>query len=52
MDDGPGLPPGFNPADSKGLGMKIVLSLVQQIGGALRIMPRDDGRGTCFMIKF
>ena len=29
VDDGPGLPAGFKPADSKGLGMKIVLSLVQ-----------------------
>ena len=52
MDDGPGLPAGFKPADSKGLGMKIVLSLVQQIGGELHIMPRDSGRGTCFMVKF
>ena len=52
MDDGPGLPAGFKPADSKGLGMKIVLSLVQQIGGELHIMPGDNGRGTCFMVKF
>jgi two-component sensor histidine kinase len=52
MDDGPGLPVGFQPADSKGLGMKIVLSLVQQIGGELHVMPRDSGRGTCFMVKF
>ena len=52
MDDGPGLPAGFNPADSKGLGMKIVLSLVQQIGGELHILPGDNGRGTRFLIKF
>jgi two-component sensor histidine kinase len=52
VDDGPGLPAGFKPADSKGLGMKIVLSLVQQIGGQLRIMPGDNGRGTRFMVKF
>ena len=52
IDDGPGLPAGFKPADSKGLGMKIVLSLVQQIGGELHIMPRDSGRGTRFMVKF
>jgi two-component sensor histidine kinase len=50
MDDGPGLPAGFKPADSKGLGMKIVLSLVQQIGGELHIIPR--GSGTRFMVKF
>ena len=52
VDDGPGLPAGFNPADSKGLGMKIVLSLVQQIGGELHILPGDNGRGTRFMVKF
>jgi two-component sensor histidine kinase len=52
MDDGPGLPHGFQPADSKGLGMKIVLSLVKQIGGELRILSGDNGRGTCFTVKF
>jgi len=52
IDDGPGLPAGFKPADSKGLGMKIVLSLVQQFGGELHIMPREGGRGTCFMVNF
>lgn len=52
IDDGPGLPAGFKPTDSKGLGMKIVLSLVQQIGGELRILPGDNGRGTRFTVKF
>ena len=52
VDDGPGLPTGFNPADSKGLGMKIIMSLVQQIGGEMRILPGDNGRGTRFTIKF
>ena len=52
VDDGPGLPAGFKPADSKGLGMKIVLSLVQQIGGELQILPGDNGRGTRFTVKF
>lgn len=52
VDDGPGLPAGFRPADSKGLGMKIVLSLVQQIGGALHILPGDNGRGARFMVTF
>jgi two-component sensor histidine kinase len=52
LDDGPGLPAGFKPADSKGLGMKIVLSLVQQICGELHILPGDNGRGTRFLIKF
>ena len=52
IDDGPGLPPGFEPKDSKGLGMKIVLSLVKQIGGELHILPGDNGRGTRFMVTF
>jgi two-component sensor histidine kinase len=33
LDHGPGLPKGFDPSRSKGLGMKIVLSLAKQIGG-------------------
>jgi two-component system, sensor histidine kinase PdtaS len=52
IDDGPGLPAGFKPTHGKGLGMKIVLSLVQQIGGELRILAGDNGRGTCFTVKF
>src|SRR4029079_2705451 len=52
LDDGPGLPAGFKPADSKGLGMKIILSLVKQIDGELQICPGDDGRGSVFAISF
>jgi two-component sensor histidine kinase len=52
LDDGPGLPAGFDPANSKGLGMKIVQSLVKQIGGALHILPGDDGRGARFTVTF
>ena len=52
VDDGPGMPAGFKPEDSKGLGMKIVLSLVRQIGGELHILPGDNGRGTRFTVKF
>jgi hypothetical protein len=32
--------------------MKIVLSLVQQIGGELRTLPGENGRGTRFAVKF
>lgn len=52
IDDGPGLPAGFKPSDSKGLGMKIVLSLVKQIGGEFHISPGDNGQGTRFTVKF
>jgi two-component system, sensor histidine kinase PdtaS len=50
-DEGPGLPAGFDPARSKGLGMKIVRSLVRQIGGELHIVPGDNG-GTRFTVTF
>jgi two-component system, sensor histidine kinase PdtaS len=52
IDDGPGLPPGFDPVRSKGLGMTIVLALVEQIRGTLKILPGDDGRGTKFTVYF
>ena len=52
LDDGPGLPAGFDPAKSKGLGMKIVLSLVEQIGGELHVLPGDNGRGARFRVTF
>ena len=49
-DDGPGLPEGFDPAAGKGLGMKIIRSLVEQIGGELRIGRGDGGRGARFTV--
>ncbi|MGA2894194.1 MAG: sensor histidine kinase [Xanthobacteraceae bacterium] len=51
-DDGPGFPSEFDPAQSRGLGMKIVLSLVKEIGGELHIFPGDDGCGTRFTVTF
>lgn len=51
-DDGPGLPAGFDPAAGKGLGMKIVRSLVKQIGGTMQFAPGEGGRGTCFTVAF
>jgi len=52
VDDGQGLPAGFRPEDSKGLGMKIVLALVKQIGGELHVLPGDNSRGTRCTVKF
>jgi two-component system, sensor histidine kinase PdtaS len=51
-DDGPGLPAGFDPAKTKGLGMKIIGSLVKQIGGELKIAPAETGRGARFTVVF
>jgi two-component sensor histidine kinase len=51
-NDGPGLPDRFDPAVSKGLGMKIVQSLVKQISGELRMGRRDANRGARFTVLF
>lgn len=47
-DEGPGLPEGFDPAASQGLGMQIVLTLVGQIGGELRIDRCAHCRGRAY----
>jgi two-component sensor histidine kinase len=52
LDDGSGLPDGFTPSGHKGLGMKIIQSLVKQIGGELQIGSGDGGRGARFTILF
>jgi two-component system, sensor histidine kinase PdtaS len=52
LDNGPGLPAGFDSAASKGIGMKIINSLAKQIDGELRIVPGDNGCGTRFTVTF
>jgi chemotaxis protein methyltransferase CheR len=52
IDDGPGLREGFSPSGHKGLGMKIIQTLVKQIGGELQIGRGDHGRGARFTILF
>jgi two-component sensor histidine kinase len=52
VDDGPGLPAGFDPAASKGLGMKIISSLVKQISGNLQIASGENGCGARFTVSF
>jgi two-component sensor histidine kinase len=49
MDDGVGLPAGFDPAQSKGLGMRTGSALRQQIGARLEI-ERLSGTGASFLI--
>jgi two-component system, sensor histidine kinase PdtaS len=51
-NDGPGLPEGFDTADRKGLGMRIIRSLVKQIGGELRFGRADRNQGTRFTVLF
>jgi two-component sensor histidine kinase len=52
LDDGPGLPAGVVTGKGKGLGMKVVLWLVKQIGGDLKIVPRADGSRACVTVIF
>ncbi|MDO8877880.1 MAG: sensor histidine kinase [Pseudolabrys sp.] len=51
-DDGPGLPKEFDPAAARGLGMKLISSLVRKIGGQLDFAPGIDGKGTRFAVLF
>jgi two-component system, sensor histidine kinase PdtaS len=51
-DDGPGLPDGFDPTASHGLGMKLISSLVSQIGGRLQIDRGNNGTGSQFSVLF
>jgi two-component sensor histidine kinase len=48
-DDGPGLPEGFDPRAQNGLGMRMVLSLVDQMNGRLISVP--SARGARFVIS-
>jgi len=52
LDGGKGLPMGFRPTASKGLGMKIVLALARQIGGELHLWPAEDGRRHFLSVTF
>jgi len=49
---GPALPEGFDPAASKGFGMRIIRSFVATIGGELRIGRGHDNRGARFTVLF
>ena len=51
-DDGPGFPEGFDSKKSKGLGMKIVSSLVNQIDGQSLFGPNHLGGGARFTVLF
>ena len=51
-NDGAALPGDFDPAGCEGLGMKIVLALVTQIGGTLQVGPCAQCQGTRFAVAF
>ena len=52
-DEGPGLAPDFDPnKDRTSLGMRIIMSLVKQLGGTLSAGPGAEGQGACFTVLF
>ena len=51
-DDGPGLPAAFDPAATRGLGMKIITALVRQIHGELNFAKGDHDQGTRISVLF
>jgi two-component system, sensor histidine kinase PdtaS len=51
-NDGAGLPEGFDPADRKGLGMRIIRSFVKQIDAEMRIGRGDKDQGTRITVLF
>ena len=51
-NDGPAFPTDFDPAARKGLGMRIVRSFVEQIGGKLLIGRADRSHGARFTVLF
>jgi two-component sensor histidine kinase len=51
-DEGGGLPAGFDPASARGLGMRVVHSLVQQLGGQLLAGNAEGSRGAKFSLLF
>jgi two-component sensor histidine kinase len=51
-NDGPPLPDGFDPAACKGLGMKLIQSLVRTIGGGFSFGRGTDNQGAQFVVLF
>jgi two-component sensor histidine kinase len=51
-NDGPALPESYDPAASKGLGMKIVQSFVRQIGGEFQFGRGEKNQGAYFTVVF
>lgn len=47
-DQGPGLPPDWDTRQRKGLGMKLIGSMLQQIGAAMDV---ESASGACFTIR-
>lgn len=51
-DEGKGVPEGFDPAEAKGLGMKVVAAQVQQLDGRLVVGQAEGSGGAKFTVLF
>jgi two-component sensor histidine kinase len=51
-DHGAGLPEGYDPQSSRGLGMKVVLAQVRQLDGRLAFGNAEKGLGARFTVFF
>ena len=51
-DEGAGLPVGYDPAATTGLGMRVISALVGQLRGRLAFGASGDGRGAEFTVLF
>jgi two-component sensor histidine kinase len=51
-DEGPGLPAGFEPKTTRSLGMRVVRSLVQQLGGELLAETTEGRQGAKVTVLF
>ena len=52
FNDGSSLPDGFDQADRKGLGMRVIRSFTKQIEGEMRVDRGERNQGTRFTILF
>jgi two-component sensor histidine kinase len=51
-DEGEGLPNDFNSEHTVGLGMKVVHTLANQLGGQMSAQTNPAGRGACFKVTY
>ena len=49
-DEGIGLPPGFDPGASPGLGMRVLVALADKIDADLHLGSGNAGMGACFQV--
>ena len=51
VDDGVGLPEDFDMSKQESLGLAIISTLINDLGGSIELGPRDDGAGTCARLR-